>query len=732
MLLPSTSTFCSRFPALFSCSSSDNSIFISLLTYNLLFLLTAGSTVQASVQSQTSSIRPSRRLFTSKSCSSSPQDRHISSSSTATSISRVFWPNTRRCSSFAQRLKSDQRSSSLSTVSRRWRSDGPLSNQKDSGKSSSKPDHGYFATDDPQTREEIVSDAKSFQQMFAEEKAKFSESPYSHLAHDENSVFGQYRRKLSSSSDPLDIEGMTPSESGISNSESLRSSGDLKIRRNTVLRKTFWYSFSELAFDLRMWRYALRERKFLVLYALLTAGLIGYAVLRPSPEYDFLGKKRFDEEQLKEQRRLKEDQEEQDKRSGEVSISASIANGASSLISDTWDAVYDFGANFSLLEPFKKLAYVIGGTIVGFRMLHQMWKGDPLSEDERLIVAHTPLSLVQDLRADEYHHVSPLLRIMATGHIPVTPWTALIPPSPWAPHLTIVVDTDLLYSIGFNQSGEKVMRKRPFADYFLASLGENAEIILSSAHHSKASAKHFFRLFDPYGIASHTFTAEDHRWDGISWLKPLEERFIGRKPQRLVVLDNSYDHCGSMCKNVLRIKPWNGNPNDTTFLELTPIMKCAFSVAEEESSLCLISSIFSLLSLRISLTSLTSHISHLSSVSTLLTDYLPVFSFYLLPCVPHSPLSFVPTDMAAGVEEGIDTRTVIQKYEGSSTAKDVIREQLSVTGLDVPTDDPLERRLREKYSREQMEPIVLTDAEFASSLERLGDDRPVGPVRAQH
>lgn len=86
-------------------------------------------------------------------------------------------------------------------------------------------------------------------------------------------------------------------------------------------------------------------------------------------------------------------------------------------------------------------------------------------------------------------------------------------------------------------------------------------------------------------------------------------------------------------------------------------------------------------------------------------------------------MHFVFQDMAAGVEEGLDTRAVIKKYEGSKTAKDVIREQLSYTGLHVPHDDPMETRLRQKYAAERVEPLVLSDREFSVSMDRLEHDR---------
>lgn len=79
--------------------------------------------------------------------------------------------------------------------------------------------------------------------------------------------------------------------------------------------------------------------------------------------------------------------------------------------------------------------------------------------------------------------------------------------------------------------------------------------------------------------------------------------------------------------------------------------------------------------------------------------------------------------MAAGIEEGLDARSVIKKYEGSKSAKDVIREQLSYSGVQVPTDDPLEARLRQKYAAERVEPLVLSDKEFGVSMDRLEQER---------
>lgn len=455
-------------------------------------------------------------------------------------------------------MKSKHLSADLTRTTRRWNSDSAPKDAKPEEANVVKAKDEPFATDSPKSRDEIVRDAKSFRAEFDEALKKISEGKeHEELAKNPGSFFEKFRKN---DGERDDTDGMTPRQEGISNADSLRSTSDLKIRRNTVLRKTMWYSFTEFAFDARSWGYVLKERKLLALYAALTALLLGYALVAPSPDYDFFEKKKFEEEE----RRRK-------------AAAGELEESDQTLLSRTWASATDFIGNFSLVEPFRKLGYLIGGSMVAFRMLHATWSGDPLSEDERLIRAHTPVSLARDLRPDEYQHVNQLLRIMSTGHLGEDPWTALIPPSPWAPHLTIVVESELLYSIGFNDRGEKVLRKRPFADYFLAALAENAEIILSSAHHTKTSARHFFKLFDPYGAASHTFTAEDHRWDGLNFKKPLEERYIGRRPERILVLDSSYDHCGTMCQNVLRIKPWQGNSSDTTFLELTPIVKCALS-----------------------------------------------------------------------------------------------------------------------------------------------------------
>jgi hypothetical protein len=540
-------------------------------------------------------------------------------------------------------LKFATKTSRLSAETRRWKTDNASSGEKDPKKDIKDEEVELFATDVPKTREEVIRQAETFKKLYQEIEDTVNRKHES-LVNKEDSVFSQFRKPRT---DGNDVTGMTPSAASFASADSLRNAQDIKIRRNTILRRTLLYTLGEMSWDARSIRYALAERKLLVLYAIFTAGLLGFAYFSSSPEYDFFGRQEFEEEQRRKRAAMAQAQNNGDH----------AASGFSGLVSNAWDSVVEFGSNFSLLEPFKKIAYLVGGSIVSLRMLHSFWKGDPLSDDERLIVAHTPVSLAEDLRPDEFHHVNPLLRIMATGHIPVGPWTAVIPPSPWAPHLTVVIETDLLYSIGFNAKGERVMRKRPFADYFLASVGENAEIILSSAHHSKASAKHFFKLFDPYGVASYTFTAEDHRWDGLDWLKPLEERYIGRKPERLLVLDSDHRHCGSMCKNVLRIKPWQGNDTDTTFLDLTPLVKY----------------------------------------------------------------------MAAGVEEGFDTRSVISKYEGNSSAKDVIREQIALSGLEVPKDDPLERRLREKYGRDQEQEQVLTDSEFSASMDRVLDHRNIQP-----
>lgn len=88
------------------------------------------------------------------------------------------------------------------------------------------------------------------------------------------------------------------------------------------------------------------------------------------------------------------------------------------------------------------------------------------------------------------------------------------------------------------------------------------------------------------------------------------------------------------------------------------------------------------------------------------------------------------TDMAAGIEEGIDTRTVIKKVEGSKSARDVIREQVSYSGIEIPPDSALERRLKEKYgSVEYTEAIPLTEQEYEEAMAKITNERVVNPVR---
>lgn len=62
-------------------------------------------------------------------------------------------------------------------------------------------------------------------------------------------------------------------------------------------------------------------------------------------------------------------------------------------------------------------------------------------------------------------------------------------------------------------------------------------------------------------------------WHG-RFVKPMEEDLSGRKPSRLVLLDNNLRECGPMCENVLQLKSWNGNVKDSSLKDIVPLLLC--------------------------------------------------------------------------------------------------------------------------------------------------------------
>lgn len=96
-----------------------------------------------------------------------------------------------------------------------------------------------------------------------------------------------------------------------------------------------------------------------------------------------------------------------------------------------------------------------------------------------------PFAWKTDASLTDFYSSQMLRKIISGGSLPVEPFSALLSPSPFNSHLTIVIDVDILFGISADESHGHVLKKRPFSDLLFQEFGDKVEIILVSTYHTK-------------------------------------------------------------------------------------------------------------------------------------------------------------------------------------------------------------------------------------------------------
>lgn len=144
--------------------------------------------------------------------------------------------------------------------------------------------------------------------------------------------------------------------------------------------------------------------------------------------------------------------------------------------------------SYSLLAPFRKIGFFFASSLGSVRnFIDKMQQREEYdSTMSRLeydaVVDNTPEILTLDV-------IEPSIR---------KTWKAIIPPSIYKKHLTLMIEVDLLFDVVFDREGF-YMKRRPYADYLIKTLGKYAEIILVSSFHTK-------EVFDNEIVVKHSFT----------------------------------------------------------------------------------------------------------------------------------------------------------------------------------------------------------------------------------
>lgn len=145
---------------------------------------------------------------------------------------------------------------------------------------------------------------------------------------------------------------------------------------------------------------------------------------------------------------------------------------------------------------------------------------------------------------------------------------------------TLVLDLDetLIYSSYSRSTGWRVA-KRPGAEAFLAYLCNFYEIVVFSSKLNMYVDPIVSQL-DPNGYISHRLFRSETKFDKGTFVKDLS--VLNRDLSRVIVIDHDM-------KNTLKYHPengievprWNGDPNDTTLLDLVPFLE---SLSKEDVS----------------------------------------------------------------------------------------------------------------------------------------------------
>lgn len=132
-------------------------------------------------------------------------------------------------------------------------------------------------------------------------------------------------------------------------------------------------------------------------------------------------------------------------------------------------------------------------------------------------------------------------------------------------------DADFIIPVLIEYHVHKVyVKKRPYVDHFIDTIGPLFECVLFTASLSKY-ADPLLNLLDKKGNFRARLFREACIFKKGLYVKNLD--LLGRELSRVIILDNSPHSYLNHKQNAIPIKTWVGDPSDTELLKLLPLLK---------------------------------------------------------------------------------------------------------------------------------------------------------------
>ncbi|KAK5069173.1 mitochondrial inner membrane protein required for protein import [Lithohypha guttulata] len=141
---------------------------------------------------------------------------------------------------------------------------------------------------------------------------------------------------------------------------------------------------------------------------------------------------------------------------------------------------------------------------------------------------------------------------------------------PNMPPYTLVLGLEdvLVHSEWSREHGWRIA-KRPGLDYFVKYLSPYYELVIFSAQPS-FTVDQIHRKIDPYQMVYPLFREMTVYEDG-GYVKDLS--YLNRDLSKVIVVDSDPHHVKKQPENAIVLPKWNGDPNDTTLIDLIPFLE---------------------------------------------------------------------------------------------------------------------------------------------------------------
>ncbi|XP_018569319.1 mitochondrial import inner membrane translocase subunit TIM50-C-like [Anoplophora glabripennis] len=148
------------------------------------------------------------------------------------------------------------------------------------------------------------------------------------------------------------------------------------------------------------------------------------------------------------------------------------------------------------------------------------------------------------------------------------------------PKYTLVVElTDVLVHAEWTYSVGWRYKKRPLLEHFLEDLKDSYEIVLFTTEHGRTVFS-LIDVIDPNNRIAFKLVGGATRFTGLSHVKELNK--LNRDLKKVICIDWNAKRLKYNPENLLKVKRWIGNDDDTSLLDLAAFLKIITSSQIED------------------------------------------------------------------------------------------------------------------------------------------------------